>query len=155
MMTKRTYVTAEEQRQIVELIRQGAEYPAVADYASRLGIHGSTARSYIKMAMRENENHQVVTPAEWQARAATLAAEVARLTADVEAANQAATRLVHELARLGIDYDGDDPLSRMVQEVAALRAQLEAAAPVSIQISRRGRWVTVKPGNWRPAPAQE
>lgn len=74
------------------------------------------------------------TVAELVAERNALAAEVERLRDDVSTANQDATRLVYELANLGIWYDGFDPLRRLVEEVTDLRAQLEAATALNTDL---------------------
>ncbi len=86
-------------------------------------------------------------------RAAEAEAEVARLTADVKAANHEATQLTHELAALGIEYDGDDPLARLVEEVTTLRAQLDAAGWREME-GTPPRWRDSNTGNGRSHTAR-
>lgn len=63
---------------------------------------------------------------EWlRSRAESLAAEVERLTAEKRGYRDD-WLIERELAQLNIEYDGGDPLQRLVEEVAALRAQLVA-----------------------------
>lgn len=78
---------------------------------------------------------------EWRARADAAEAEVARLTAERRGYHDY-WLIEKELAQLNIEYDGNDPLRRLVEEVAALRAQLaeEEWLPIGTFDGEFGEW---------------
>ena len=95
-----------------ERARADALAAEVADLSER---HKTLTEKFTSLMLEANDEYTRRVAAE---------AEVERLTADVRLALLDAGQLDYELTRLGIDYDGDNPLGRLVEEVTALRAQL-------------------------------